>query len=51
MRRTQDTLMAQLKEVALAKPRTKNDESLVAEISQLESELALARDELVGQSE
>lgn len=47
MRRTQETLIGQLKEVAQAKPRNKNDDSLTADISRLESELVIARDELV----
>ncbi|KAG8907644.1 Structural maintenance of chromosomes protein 1 [Tulasnella sp. 403] len=46
MRRTQDTLIGQLRDLSQAKPRNKNDDLLTAEISRLESALAIAKDEL-----
>jgi len=48
MRVTQDLLINQLREVSQAKPRNKNDDAILAEITRIESELALARDDLVS---
>ena len=42
-----DGLMAQMMELNKSKPRGKESEVLVAEISRLESALAVARDDLV----
>ncbi|KAG8960566.1 Structural maintenance of chromosomes protein 1 [Tulasnella sp. 419] len=46
MRRNQNTLANQLRELTQSKPRNKNDENLINEISRLESALALAKDDL-----
>ncbi|KAG8997801.1 Structural maintenance of chromosomes protein 1 [Tulasnella sp. JGI-2019a] len=46
MRRTQDVLIGQLKELSASKPRNKNDDTIMPEISRLESALTIARDEL-----
>ncbi len=40
--------MAQLRELSKQKPRGKTDDSLVSEISRLESAIQLAKDELVS---
>ncbi len=42
-----DNLMAQLLELNKSKPRGKESEVLIAEISRLESSLSVARDDLV----
>lgn len=47
MRRTQDVLIGQLKELSQSKPRNNNDDAIVQEIGRLESALVIARDELV----
>ncbi|KAG8849135.1 Structural maintenance of chromosomes protein 1 [Tulasnella sp. 330] len=46
MRRTQDVLISQLKELSASKPRNKNDDAIIPEISRLESALTIAKDEL-----
>lgn len=48
MRKQQDVLIGQLRDLSQAKPRNKNDDVLTAEISRLESDLVLARDEMVS---
>jgi hypothetical protein len=40
--------MAQLQDVAKAKPRGKADENLIAEITRLESSITVTRDDLVS---
>lgn len=47
MRKQQDVLIGQLRDLSQAKPRNKNDDLLMAEISRLESDLVLAKDEMV----
>ncbi|KAG9032708.1 Structural maintenance of chromosomes protein 1, partial [Tulasnella sp. UAMH 9824] len=46
MRKQQDVLIGQLRDLSQAKPRNKNDDLLTAEISRLESDLVLAKDEM-----
>ncbi|KIO31393.1 hypothetical protein M407DRAFT_14099 [Tulasnella calospora MUT 4182] len=46
MRKQQDVLIGQLRDLSQAKPRNKNDDILTAEISRLESDLVLAKDEM-----
>jgi structural maintenance of chromosome 1 len=48
LHRVRDALMAQLHELNKSKPRGKADENLIAEISRLESSIAVTRDDLVG---
>lgn len=48
MRKQQDVLIGQLRDLSQAKPRNKNDDVLTADISRLESDLVLARDEMVS---
>lgn len=50
LHRVRDTLHSQLSELLKSKPRNKADESLLSEITRLESELVVARDDLVGYS-
>ncbi len=47
LHRMRDNLMAQLLELSKSKPRGKESDVLIAEISRLESSLAVARDDLV----
>ena len=47
MTRARDSFMAQLHELGKSKPRGKETEVLVAEITRLESAYAVARDDLV----
>jgi structural maintenance of chromosome 1 len=47
MRKKQDELVGQIRELNQAKPRNKNDDGLVAEVTRIESELIVAKDELV----
>ncbi|KAJ3798658.1 condensin complex subunit SMC1 [Lentinula aff. detonsa] len=46
LQKSRDSLLAKLRDLSKQKPRGKTDENLIAEISQLESNLAIARDEL-----
>lgn len=50
LHRVRDSLHSQLSELLKSKPRNKADESLLSEITRLESELVVARDDLVGYS-
>ena len=47
LQRVRDNLMAQLLELNKTKPRGKESEVLIAEISRLESSLSVVRDDLV----
>ncbi|KAJ7598927.1 condensin complex subunit SMC1 [Mycena floridula] len=44
--RTRDTLLAQLRELGKQKPRAKNDDDLLSNVSRLESSIIIAKDEL-----
>ncbi|KAJ3819709.1 SMCs flexible hinge [Lentinula raphanica] len=46
LQKSRDSLLAKLRDLSKQKPRGKTDENLIAEISQLESNLAIAKDEL-----
>jgi structural maintenance of chromosome 1 len=46
-RRLQDALLAQLRDLAKAKPRLSAEQAHIAEIARLEGELGVARDDLV----
>jgi hypothetical protein len=45
--RLRDNLVAQLQELNRSKPRGKADENVIAEITRLESAIAVVRDDLV----
>ncbi len=45
--RVRDALLAQMRDLNKSKPRSQTDESLVAEITRLESTITLAKDDLV----
>lgn len=45
--RVRDSLLSQLRDLNKSKPRSRADEGLLAEITRLESTLALAKDDLV----
>ena len=47
LQRVRDTLLSQLREVTMNKPRAKDDDLLITEITRLESALQGAREELV----
>jgi len=46
--RQRDNLLAEQRELNKQKPRGKTDESLIAEISRLETEITVAKDDLVS---
>lgn len=46
--RVRDALLAQMRDLNKSKPRSKSDESLIAEITRLESSMTLAKDDLVN---
>jgi hypothetical protein len=46
--RARDNLLAEQRELGKQKPRGKTDEALIAEISSLESNLTVAKDDLVS---
>jgi len=46
--RTRDSLLAEQRELSKQKPRGKTDEALISEISRLESNITVAKDDLVG---
>lgn len=48
LHRVRDSLHTQLTDLLKSKPRNKADENLLSEITRLESELVVARDDLVG---
>lgn len=48
LNRLRDSLMAQLGELQKSKSKGKADESLISEISRLESAITVTRDDLVG---
>lgn len=50
LHRVRDTLHNQLSELLKSKPRNKADDSLLSEITRLESELVVVRDDLVSYS-
>lgn len=47
LQKSRDSLLAKLRDLSKQKPRGKTDENFIAEISQLESYITIARDELV----
>lgn len=47
LQKSRDSLLSKLRDLSKQKPRGKTDENLIAEISQLESNITIARDELV----
>ena len=46
--RTRDNLLTEQRELSKQKPRGKTDESLISDISRLESVIIVAKDDLVG---
>lgn len=51
MQRTKENLLEQLRDLNKTKPRGKADESLIAEISRLESSLTVSKDDLVSRAQ
>ena len=46
--RQRDSLLSQLRELGKQKPRNKTDDSLIADVTRLESTITMARDDLVS---
>jgi structural maintenance of chromosome 1 len=48
LQRQRDSLLSQMRELSKQKPRAKNDDALMAEITKYESEIMIVQDELVS---
>ena len=48
LQRQRDSLLSQMRELSKQKPRAKNDDTLMAEITKYESEIMIVQDELVS---